>query len=236
MAAVLACGPGSALSHAPAGQLLYLVDRNEKFQVHVSVPPGRDPNPTGVIVHRPRSLERCDLTTRLGIPVTTPTRTAWDLAAGRSPKLARRAYERAQGRGDLDHARVRSLLAASPSRRGTGLIRELLAAKPPPLSEVRSWLEGLLLHICSEHGLPYPQVNAPLLGYEVDFLWADARFVVEADGGDHLDPTQRDKDNERDFVLARNDHLVRRYSYMAMGREAEVEAEVRAILTERLGR
>ena len=74
----------------------------------------------------------------------------------------------------------------------------------------------------------------PLLGYEVDFLWEPARFVVEADGGDHLEPTQRDRDNERDIVLARAGYLVRRYSLPGDGRsEARVAAEILEILRER---
>jgi very-short-patch-repair endonuclease len=236
MAAVLACGAGAALSHEPAGQLLYLVDRNERFRVHVSIPPGRTPRPPGVIVHRTSALDARDVTVRRQIPVTTPTRTAWDLAAGHSPKLARRAYERAEGTDNLDHRRMVELLSASPSRKGSRLIRELLGSQPVPLSEVRSWLEGLLLHLCAEHRLPFPEVNVPLLRYEVDFLWPQARFIVEADGSDHLDPSQRDSDNDRDFDLAIAGYLVRRYSYRAMGREAQVEAEVRSALAARLPR
>ena len=75
----------------------------------------------------------------------------------------------------------------------------------------------------------------PLLGYEVDFLWPDARFVVEADGSDHLDPRRRDRDNDRDIALGRAGYLVRRYSYLAMTRAEEVAGEVRGILEERLG-
>lgn len=128
------------------------------------------------------------------------------------------------------------LLSASPSRKGSGLIRELLASRPLPLSEVRSWLEGILLHLCAEHRLPFPEVNKPLLGYEPDFFWPQARFIVEADGGDYLDPTQRDRDNERDFVFSAAGHLVRRYSYKAMGREKQVKSEIRSTLTSRLSR
>ncbi len=233
MAAVLACGPGAALSHEPAGQLLYIVDRNETFPLHVAVPRGRSPKPPGVIVHRTSGLDPVDVTTRLNIPVTSHTRTAWDLAAGRSPKLARRAYERAEGTDNLDRRRMNALLSASPSRRGTPLIRELLASRPLPLSQVRSWLEGILLHICSEHSLPIPVVNEDYLGYEVDFFWPEARFIVEADGGDHLDPTQRDRDNDRDFTFAEAGNLTRRYSYKAMGRERQVVDELTRVLLAR---
>jgi hypothetical protein len=156
------------------------------------------------------------------------------MAAISPPRALRRAFERADGRGGLDRRRLTTLLAASPSRKGAHLIRELLASRPLPLTEVRSWLEELAVLICNEHNLPLPAINVPVLGYEVDLYWRDAAFVVEADGADHLDPDQRDSDNERDFVLGRAGILVRRYSYKAMGREREVAKEVLSILTARL--
>ncbi len=76
-------------------------------------------------------------------------------------------------------------------------------------------------------------MNVPPLGYEVDFLWERQRFVIEADGGDHLHPSQRDRDNERDAALGRAGYLVRRYSSRAMRREVAVAEEVRSTLAER---
>jgi hypothetical protein len=234
MAAVLACGPGAVLSHAPAGQLQGFVDSRERHAIHISVPPGRTPRPRGLIVHRPRALESQDTRQHLGIPCTTVTRTVWDMAATSPPRALRRAFERADGRGWLDRRRLTTLLASSPTHKGAGRIRQLLASGPLPLTEVRSWLEELLMLICSEHSLPIPATNVPVHGYEVDFYWPAAAFVVEADGSDHLDPDQRDSDNERDFALGRAGILVRRYSYKAMGKERKVAEEVLSILTARL--
>jgi very-short-patch-repair endonuclease len=75
----------------------------------------------------------------------------------------------------------------------------------------------------------------PLLGYEVDFLWERQRFVVEADGGDHLTSAQRDRDNERDARLGRAGYLVRRYGWRPVGERHALAAEVAAILIERGG-
>ncbi len=232
LAAVLACGGGAVLSHGPAGQLQLIVPRRERFALHVSAPNGG--TVSGIVTHRPRNLEPCDTMHRLNIPVTNPTRTVWDLATVLSPLQTRRAFEQAEKLRLLHRARLTELLEASPSRRGSGVIRELLADRPLPLEEARSRLEELLLTTCRDHGLPLPAINVPLLGYEVDFLWPDARFVVEADGADHLVPGRRDRDNERDIALARAGYLVRRYSSRAMGRGRDVATEVRAILAERL--
>lgn len=46
----------------------------------------------------------------------------------------------------------------------------------------RSDLERLFLRICRQHHIPKPEVNIKVGPYEVDFLWRDARLVVEVDG------------------------------------------------------
>ena len=236
LAAVLACGSGAVLSHGPAGQLLGIVPRRERFALHVSVPVRGRRGLPGIVIHSPRCLPGRDITVRNRIAVTTATRTVWDLAAVFTPLQARRAFEQAEKLRLLQRPRLAQLLEASPSRKGAGTIRKLLAERALPLEETRSWLEELSLRICRDHGLPVPAVNVPLLGYEVDLLWPAAKFVVEADGGDHLNRAQRDEDNRRDIALGRAGYLVRRYSSGAMADEGAVAAEVLEILAERLGR
>jgi hypothetical protein len=233
LAAVRACGPNAFLSHGPAAQLQWLLDRRERLALHVSLSDRCRRKLPGIVIHRPRSLPPEDTTTFLRVPTTTPTRTIWDLASHLTPQRLRRMLEKAEQKGKLQRGRLAELLAASPRHKGAGAIRSLLARCPRPAAEVRSELEELLREICSEHDVPLPVSNAPLLGYEVDFLWEDARLVVEADGDDHLTPSQRDRDNERDAVLARAGFLVRRYSGMALTDRTAVAQELLAILRER---
>ena len=230
LAAVRACGPNAFLSHGAAAQLQWILDRRERRALHVSLADRSRRRLDGIVIHRPRSLPPGDRTTYLRIPTTTPTRTIWDLASSLPSLQLRRAFEKPERRGALSRPRLEALLTESRTHRGAGAIRMLLASRRLPLAETRSRLEDLLLRICSEHALPHPAVNVPLLGYEVDFLWPEARFVVEADGDDHLTPTQRDKDNERDVALARAGYLIRRYSSAALEDEAAVAAEVLSIL------
>ncbi len=211
LAAVRACGPGAVLSHGSAAQLHWLIDRNMEVGIHVSVPDRRRRKVAGVIVHRPLDLPARDVDTRYGIPVTSQTRTVWDVASTLSPKPAKRAFERARSHDRLDVRRVRDLLRTNPRHRGADRIRELLAGSTIPLSVVRSWLEDLLANVCSEHSLPMPLINCPFGDYEVDFYWPRERFAVEADGGDHIGE-QRDRDNARDLVTGRAGVLTRRYS------------------------
>jgi hypothetical protein len=194
LAAVLACGPGAVLSHGPAGQVHGIVNARKRLVPHVTMIGRRCSNPGGIVTHRPRSLAPSDTTRRRGIPVTTGTRTVWDLASVLTPLRTRRAFEGAEKLGLLDRGRLQSLLAASPNHKGGGTLRALLGERQLPLAETRSWLEELAVTICRDHSLPMPAVNVPVLGWEVDLLWEPARFIVEADGADHLSPRQRDTD------------------------------------------
>lgn len=232
LAAVRACGPGAVLSHESAAQLHWLVDRDKGGQIHVSVPDRRFPRVKGVIVHRPVDLPSTDVDERYRIPVTSQTRTVWDVASSLPPKPAKRAFERARSRDRLDIGRMHQLLAVDPRHRGAGRLRRQLSSSTIPLSVVRSWLEDLIVNVCSEHSLPMPEINAPFLDYEVDFLWWEERFAVEADGGDHVGE-QRDRDNARDLATGRAGILTRRYSSRDMGREEAVAAEVAEVLSER---
>lgn len=233
LAAVRAGGPCAFLSHGPAGQLQWLLDRRERFALHVSLADRSCRRLPGIVIHRPRSLPACDTTTFLKVPTTTPTRTVWDLASVLTARRLRRVFQKAELDGKLHRGRLVELLGSSPTHAGAGAIRALLNERVVPQAEVRSWLEELLREICAEHSIPFPAVNVPLLGHEVDFVWEDARFIVEADGSDHLSRAQRDKDNRRDADLQRGGFLVRRYSASAMDDRPAVAAEVLAILRER---
>src|SRR5436305_7473676 len=70
-AAVLACGPGAALSHGSAMALWGFWKRwDEPFEVTVV----GDRRTTGIVVHRSTTLARRDLTKHLGINRTSPAR------------------------------------------------------------------------------------------------------------------------------------------------------------------
>lgn len=229
-AAVRASGPGAALSHGPAGQLSGFVDHGFRYALHVIVPDRSRRRIPGIVIHRPRLFERRDTTMLGGITVTTPTRTIWDMSTNHSPLQVRRAFEKAERFGRIARPRLEALAGAAPNRKGSGVIRQLLSERPLPAADVRTWLEELLWETCTSNGLPLPISNVPVLDYTVDFLWEGGRFIVEADGGDHLEPTQRDSDNARDFALQRAGYLVRRYSSRDMAREAAVVGEVLSAL------
>jgi predicted transcriptional regulator of viral defense system len=100
MAAVLACGPGAALSHASAAAH-WGIRPTSATRIDVSVPGrGGRRERARLRVHRAASLRSDEVTEEEGIRVTTPARTLLDLASS----LPRRALERA-----LDQAEVLEL-------------------------------------------------------------------------------------------------------------------------------
>lgn len=170
---------------------------------------------------------------RDGIRTTSETRTLFDLCSHCSAGVLRELFERAEYLETLDRGRLRTLLIGATGRRGLDALRTLSGYEPLPLSRTRSRLERIVLSLCRTHSLPLPAVNVPLLDYEADFFWPEARFVVEADGGRHT-RGQRAADNERDLRLQLAGHLVRRYTEEELADEEAVAREILEILVARL--
>jgi hypothetical protein len=210
MAAVLAAGDGAALSHFSAAVLWGLVP-DRTLPIHVTAEGKR--RVENVVVHRaPLEGERVR---REGIVVTTPGRTLVDLA----DVVPRRALERA---ADEAHYLRLELTGLTPrrGRNGTGLLTSVLAVHTAGSTCTRSDLEELFLTLCDSEGLPRPEVNVHIEGYECDFVWHDARLVVETDGGAaHATVRAQRRDPERDARLLQADWRVWRLPYVQVVRE-----------------
>lgn len=197
LAAVFACGPGAVLS-GPSAAALWALWRGDA-QVTVTVPVASPRRHAGVTVRRCPTMDEGETTTRRDIPVTTVARTLLDLAA-HHPRRLGRAVERAEQERVFDLREVEAVLDRHRGRPGTRRLCAAIAAwRPAPL--LRSDLERRFHALCERHGLPRPQVNTTLLGYEVDFLWPDEGLIVEVDGPHHATPTKKAADGERDAIL-----------------------------------
>jgi very-short-patch-repair endonuclease len=94
----------------------------------------------------------------------------------------------------------------------------------------RSELEEMFLRLCDDHGLPRPDVNVCIEGMECDFVWRDARLIVEVDGyAFHRRSFAADR--ERDVVLKLAGWEVLRFAYEHVaGRAAWVAGAIRKSL------
>jgi hypothetical protein len=239
MAAVLACGRGAAASHLSAAAALDLLPARGG-PVHVTAPAGNGSRSrAGIRVHSRRELPDGDVVVADGCRVTSVARTLVDLGDVSSHQELRRAFVRAEQLRKLDMRALESAFDGAGRRRGRRLLRELLAAYDPRWSETRSRLELAMLDVVQRFALPEPEVNAWLLGrFLVDFLWRDARLVLETDGEEvHGTPTARRDDARRDHALRRAGFRVMRASFREVRtRPDAVAARVAAALVTDSGR
>jgi Protein of unknown function (DUF559) len=208
LAAVLACGPGAALSHRSAADLCALRP-NAAGHLEVTVPRGRD-GARGITVHRTRVLAPQDVTVRDGIPVTSVARTLLDLAAVLSPNDLEVAIDRAERLGLFDLSAVVEALERANGRKGARTLRTVVQAYE--LSTQKSRLERdfrRLLQTAPDIRKPF--FNALVEGdsstHEVDAYWEAEKLAVQLDGHDfHRTRRDRERDalSDGDLELAGN--------------------------------
>jgi very-short-patch-repair endonuclease len=216
LAAVVTCGPNAALSHFAAAALTNLM-RERGPRIDVTVPRGGQRRRRGaLIIHRAALPER-DVTVKEGIRVTTPCRTIVDLADVLSERrLARVIDEAAYLRLDLTELRPR------PGRRGSGILARILTTHEPGTTRTRSELEEQMVLLLQSFRLPTPEVNHRIDEDEVDFVWAEARLIVETDGWQAHGTRQAfERDRHRDAELVAKGWRVVRISYARLERDPD---------------
>jgi very-short-patch-repair endonuclease len=230
-AALLATGgPGSAvLSHRTAAAVWDLLPSPAG---RLDVTTLRAAESTSAIrVHRSRTIAG-DITERHSLAVTTPTRTLIDLADQLTPHRLERVCHRAEVLRLLDARSIATRMEELPGRRTVQLRAALATLEHADPQITRSDLEERFLSLVAECELPRPRANALLHGFEVDFLWKDARLAVETDGGAvHARPRARERDHRRDATLTILGYRVHRFTWNQVIREpGAVVRTLRALL------
>jgi very-short-patch-repair endonuclease len=198
MAAVLACGPGAALSHRAAAAL-WCLRPAWRHWLEVSAP-GHVRVP-GVITHRVRTMEA---TTHQGIPVTTVARTLTDLADVTSPRILRQVLDQAE------ILRLHAPIKVMAGRKGAGNLKRALTKIDPLPHMPRSELERRFLDLCAER----PAAGLAVEGHETDFAWPEHRLIVELDGWEtHRTHAAFQSDRRRDVSLRLAGWTVLRFTY-----------------------
>jgi len=113
--------------------------------------------------------------------VTSPARTLLDLAAVLAPRHVELALEEGLRSGVVNAEALGEQVERNAGRRGVPLLRDLLGLDPSKVAETKSPLEVRFLRFCDAEGLPPPEVNAWVGGYEVDASWPGTNVVVELD-------------------------------------------------------
>ncbi len=231
-AASLACGDSAVISHRSAGALLGLLDKGPVV-IDVIAPPERGRNIDGIRFHRVRPPRRDEVGTVDGIPCTSPARTLIDLAGTVGDWTLRSCFERAAQKKYLDIPAIEASM--DPGRRGNRGLRALVdewrkAAPVAKKGRLKSPLEAKVLPLVLTHNHPAPLLNAPVEiaegRIEVDFLWPDHRFALEADSRDfHTTPIAFERDRWRDRELLRAGYTALRVTHAQAETEAQAIAE-----------
>ena len=232
-AAVLACGPGAVLSHRDAAHL-WGIRQSARRDIDVTAPGRSRHRRRGITVHRPRTLHPGDVTVKDGIHVTTVARTVLDLADVVPTRQLRRAHEESQRLGLFDLANARSTLARATGRRGLGAFNALLAEAldaPPTKGELEARFHDLI----RRHGLPVPQFNVALKGFEVDALWPGPRVAVELDSFAFHGRTreQHERDRVKQLRLQADGFEVVRVTWRMLEDDDAFAGDIRDVLSQR---
>jgi predicted transcriptional regulator of viral defense system len=233
MAAVLAGGAGAVLSHRSAAAL-WGIRPSSRARIDLTVPRklhSRD----GMEFHY-ATLPPDEVTRERGIPVTTVTRTIFDLASVRERRDVERAMTEAEVKGLTDLLSLSDLLARYPRRCGTKTIRTILLDQDIGTTRTRNDLEEGFLAFVDRMGLPRPRMNEWLhVGgrwIEADCVWHEQRLIVELDGrATHGTAEAFESDRARDRAVTVAGWRVIRITWRQLRDDPEaLAADLRALL------
>ena len=234
--AVLAGGPQAALSHRSAAQLWSLLP-GSTIAPELTRSSYLRPRPA---IKAHQSLLPSDELTQLdGIPVTSLSRTLLDLASVGTRRQVEKAFNEAEVRGLTDKLSVPDLLERYPGRRGSAMLRAILAEGEQARGITREELEERFVAILAGTDLPPPRRNDQVAArgrfFEVDCLWAEQRLVVELDGrAAHGTDPAFERDRQKDRILLVEGWNVTRITWRQLREEApRVVADLRSLLRER---
>jgi putative AbiEi antitoxin of type IV toxin-antitoxin system len=197
-AAVLACGDGAVLSHGAAAALWKYV---KHWPRHSEVIATWDRRRQGITVHRAKTLTRRDITRQLGVPVTSPARTVFDMATQfKTDGALTRFVNDARLTYTFHLGSLAELLARHQRHPATKRLMPLVQERA---GMTRSELEDLFVDFARRYGLPQPTINARRGRREPDILFPEERVIVEIDSWEfHGDRASFERDRDRDA-----DHL-----------------------------
>lgn len=218
VAALLHVGDDCVLSHSTAAAV-WAVAAHDPEVIEVTVSGRHVREYPGLRVHRVAALDVRDVRLHQGVPVTAPARTLIDLAGSTDRVTLERALAEARVLRLVTNRELRAALGRCPTRRGAALVRACLN-EGDERTRTRSEAERRLLELIRDSGVPAPETNARLLGYEVDVLWRAQKLVVEVDGhAFHGHRVAFERDRARDQALVAAGYRVIRVTWRQLERE-----------------
>lgn len=190
----------------------------------------------GILAHRsPLPMDEVEEVD--GIPVTSVSRTLFDLAAVVGRRELEQALNEAEVRRLTSKVSLPALLERYPRRRGAADLRALLRDADAAKGVTRSELEERFAALIETHGIPKPRRNADVAVcgrfFKADCLWRGQRVIVELDGrAVHGTAHAFEADRKRDRLLAGEGWKVIHLTWLQLRDEApEIAADLRRTLS-----
>jgi len=188
VAACLAAGDGSAVSHRAAAALWRISGGDERI-LEVSVPKPRRARCRGVLVHQVGGLAKVDITILDAITVTSCTRTLIDLASVVPAETLEEALDDALRRRLTNLSRLGRRIdeLGRKGRPGIGVLCGFMKTREQGGTVPESVIETRLLRTLRRADLPQPVCQFQVrdqdrLVARVDFAYPDIRLAIEVDG------------------------------------------------------
>jgi hypothetical protein len=228
MAAVLACGPGAAISHRSAAVLLELRP-TARANIDVTIPQRSPRKHKRLDIHRSTTLAPEDVAPKHGIACTTVARTLLDLAQVIKGRPLERALDQAEILQLLDVNALLDQIERNRTRPAAKRLQAVLDEHYIGSTPTWSELEELFLALCRRAGLPTPEVNALIdpndadpNAIRVDFVWREQRVIVEVDGyRTHSTRHAYEEDRRRDQRLQAAGWIVMRTTWRQLTRHSD---------------
>jgi very-short-patch-repair endonuclease len=234
LAAVLASGPESVLSHWSAAAL-WGIRPNSRSTIDVTSP-RKSRSWKGIRRHH-KTLPADEVMIKKAIPVTTVPRTTFDLAATEPLDTIIAMLREAEYRNLYDTLSLFDLIERYPGRRGVRTVQTALERlKEEPAGRKRSKLEERFAPFLRRHHLPFPRFNDWIvLGpkrYQVDCYWPNTWQIVELDGWEgHRTRSAFREARARDRALRVAGYSVTRLTWNQLDDEpTEIAADLRMLL------
>jgi very-short-patch-repair endonuclease len=227
MAAVLASGPGAFLSYRAAAALWRM---RGGTRLEVTVPRGRRPR-NGIHLHW-ADLPDDETTTHHGIPTTTVPRTLLDLSAVVQRDELRSAMRQAEQLRLTDPLSPADLIERYPRKPGVPILKAVVQEAQRGLNVIKEELEERFQAFLLNAGLPVPNTNVLIEGFEVDCVWPAARLIVELDSRTHHAIAHAfEQDRARDRRLGAAGWRVVRITWRQLhDTPGEVDADLRRLM------
>ena len=208
LATVWATGQGAVASRRSAAAL-WRIPSFAPGPVEVTQVRGPSSRYPALDLHDSRFLPEHQVRTVKAIPTTCPERTLFDLCGCVHPGRAERALDNALAMKltTIQHLGLMLAETGKRGRRGTALLRQILAVRTADYAPPESELEALLLAVLDGADVPRPHrqglVGATMAPVgRVDFVYREARLVIEADSRRyHSAWLDQQADHRRDLLL-----------------------------------